>query len=229
MDAHHLPPLASNRDEVRRLSQRLYDHAMQHQDQGVLVAAQTYLGLAHYSDGRFDLAEQALTDAIERYDPVAHAHHAAEFGFDTRVWATTGRALVRWFTGHDEAARADATNAVRWAREMSHIPSLSMALLYQSLGHQARGDKARALVSTGELLGITARYGLPAFTGYAAIIRCWASGSVDEIAGATARCRRCGAWAAATARATTAPSPPRRWPPASAGTRPSNASTTACA
>jgi TOMM system kinase/cyclase fusion protein len=178
---HHV---ASNRDEVRRLSQRLYDHAMQHQDQGVLVAAQTYLGLAHYSDGRFDLAEQALTDAIERYDPVAHAHHAAEFGFDTRVWATTGRALVRWFTGHDEAARADATNAVRWAREMSHIPSLSMALLYQSLGHQARGDKARALVSTGELLGITARYGLPAFTGYAAIIRCWASGSVDEIAGA---------------------------------------------
>ena len=89
---------------------------------------------------------------------------------------------MRWFAGHDAAARADATNAVRWAREMSHIPSLSMALLYQSLGHQGRNDKARALVSTGELLGITERYGLPAFQGYAAIIRCWGMGDGDNIA-----------------------------------------------
>lgn len=176
---HHV---ASNRSEVQRLSNRLLDHATQQQDQGVFVAAQTYLGLAHYSDGYFDRAEHSLTDAIERYSPDAHAHHAADFGFDTRVWATTGRALVRWFAGHDAAARADATNAVRWAREMSHIPSLSMALLYQSLGHQARNDKARALVSTGELLGITERYGLPAFQGYAAIIRCWATGDIDSIA-----------------------------------------------
>ncbi|EJL75715.1 TOMM system kinase/cyclase fusion protein [Variovorax sp. Varisp85] len=180
---HHV---ASNRAEVQRLSQRLLDHAVQQQDQGVFVAAQTYLGLAHYSDGQFELGEQSLTDAIERYSPEAHAHHAADFGFDTRVWATTGRALVRWFAGHDAAARTDAANAVRWAREMSHIPSLSMALLYQSLGHQARNDKARALVSTGELLGITARYGLPAFQGYAEIIRCWATGDVDSIAQADA-------------------------------------------
>ncbi|UVH59185.1 TOMM system kinase/cyclase fusion protein [Variovorax paradoxus] len=176
---HHV---ASNRAEVQQLSNRLLDHATQQQDEGVFVAAQTYLGLAHYSDGYFERAEQSLTDGIERYSPEAHAHHAAYFGFDTRVWATTGRALVRWFAGHDAAARADATNAVRWAREMSHIPSLSMALLYQSLGHQGRNDKARALVSTGELLGITERYGLPAFQGYAAIIRCWATGDVDNIA-----------------------------------------------
>jgi len=180
---HHV---ASNRAEVQQLSNRLLDQAVQQQDQGVFVAAQTYLGLAHYSDGDFERAEQSLTDAVERYNPEAHAHHAADFGFDTRVWATTGRALVRWFAGHDVAARADATNAVRWAREMSHIPSLSMALLYQSLGHQGRNDKARALVSTGELLGITQRYGLPAFQGYAEIIRCWATGDVDNIAAADA-------------------------------------------
>ena len=176
---HHV---ASNRDEVRRLSHRLLDHARQQEDKGVYVAAQTYLGLAHYSDGRFAVAEVALSDAIDCYSPEAHAHHAAEFGFDTRVWATTGRSLVRWFAGHDEAARADAAQAVQWAREMSHIPSLSMALLYQSLGHQARGDRAAALASTTELLDITARYGLPAFQGYADIIRCWSTGELADIA-----------------------------------------------
>jgi TOMM system kinase/cyclase fusion protein len=176
---HHV---ASNRDEVRRLSHRLLGHARHQQDEGVLVAGQTYLGLAHYSDGRFAMAERALTDAVERYDPEAHAHHAADFGFDTRVWATTGRSLVRWFAGHDKAAAIDAAQAVQWAREMSHIPSLSMALLYQSLGHQARGDKAGALASTTELLDITARYGLPAFQGYADIIRCWSTGDPQDIA-----------------------------------------------
>ena len=170
---HHV---ASNREEVRQLSHRLLEQAVRQQDTGVLVAAQTYLGLAHYSDGRFEQAEEALTDAITRYDPVAHAHHAAEFGFDTRVWATCGRALVRWFAGFDQAALADANDAVRLAHEVSHIPSLSMALLYQALVHQARGDKESALATTGELLDITARYGLPAFSGYADIIRCWALG-----------------------------------------------------
>lgn len=180
---HHV---ASNRDEVRRLSHRLLGHARHQQDQGVLVAGQTYLGLAHYSDGRFAMAERELTDAIERYDPEAHAHHAADFGFDTRVWATTGRSLVRWFTGHGKASSADAAQAVQWARDMSHIPSLSMALLYQSLGHQARGDKEAALASTTELLDITARFGLPAFQGYADIIRCWSTGEVQHIAQADA-------------------------------------------
>ncbi|WP_416820754.1 hypothetical protein [Delftia tsuruhatensis] len=65
---------------------------------------------------------------------------------------------------------------MRLAHEVSHIPSLSMALLYQGLVHQARGDRASALATTGELLDITARYGLPAFSGYADIIRCWALG-----------------------------------------------------
>lgn len=180
---HHV---ASHREEVRRLSHRLLGHARRERDRGVLVAAQTYLGLAHYSDGRFAVAERTLGDAIESYEPEAHAHHAADFGFDTRVWATTGRSLVRWFSGCDRAARDDAAQAVQWAREMAHVPSLSMALLYQSLGHQARGDREAARASTAELLDICARYGLPAFEGYAAIIRCWASGDPADIAQADA-------------------------------------------
>ncbi|MET1537409.1 hypothetical protein, partial [Burkholderia sola] len=62
---------------------------------------------------------------------------------------------MRWFSGFDQAALADADNAVRLAHEVPHIPSLSMALLYQALVHQARGDKESALATTGELLDIT--------------------------------------------------------------------------
>jgi TOMM system kinase/cyclase fusion protein len=126
-------------------------------------------------DGEFDAAEQRLTEAIERYDAEAHAHHARQLGFDTRVWACAGRALVRWFAGHEESW-ADADQAVAWGRELGHIPSLSMAMLYRGLGLQARGAHDGARQAMEELLALCARYGLPAFEGYARIIRCWAAG-----------------------------------------------------
>lgn len=172
---HHV---ASNRAEVRKLSSRLMELAQSRRDESVLVAACTYVGLARYSDGDFTAAERALSEAIERYEPRAHAQHARQLGFDTRVWASSGRALVRWFAGHDGAA-ADAAQAVEWAREIGHAPSLSMALLYQGLGFQAAGDRGNALRTMDELLEIGARLGLPAFQGYARIIRCWATGDIE--------------------------------------------------
>jgi tetratricopeptide (TPR) repeat protein len=156
--------------------------AQRRQDESVLVAACTYTGLAHYSDGRFTEAEQMLSEAIERYRPAAHAHHAGELGFDTRVWACSGRALVRWFAGH-AGADADAAQAVEWAREIGHVPSLGMALLYQSKGLLARDDRDGVLRTTGELLELAARHGLPAFAGYGGIVRFWAEGDVAQADG----------------------------------------------
>jgi TOMM system kinase/cyclase fusion protein len=190
---HHV---ASNRAEVRQLSERLRLIGEEARDQNVLIAAHTYIGLAHYSDGEFDDAERLLSMAIDAYRPDAHAHHAAYFGFDTRVWAAAGRALVRWFAGRDEDAERDALQSIAWARGLEHIPSLCMALLYWGLGKQARGDKQGALEVVTELLSITKRYGLPAFEGYAEVIRSWASDQVevaDAVMGVLSQmgCRYC--------------------------------------
>ncbi|MFT3856940.1 MAG: TOMM system kinase/cyclase fusion protein [Aquabacterium sp.] len=173
---HHV---ASNRAEVRQLSERLRALGEEMHDENVLIAAHTYIGLAHYSDGQFDEAERLLSLAIDAYRPQVHAHHAAYFGFDTRVWAAAGRALVRWFTGRDADSEQDALQSIAWARELEHIPSLCMALLYWGLGKQARGDKAGAQAVMTELLSITKRYGLPAFEGYAEVIRAWANSQVE--------------------------------------------------
>ena len=173
---HHV---ANNRAEVRRLSERLRQIGEAQRDENVLIAAHTYLGLARYSDGEFDAAERMLSKAIDAYRPEAHAHHAAYFGFDTRVWAAAGRALVRWFTGRADDSKKDALQAIAWARELEHIPSLCMALLYWGLGEQARGDKQGTLDVVTELLSITRRYGLPAFEAYAEVIRAWATGQVE--------------------------------------------------
>jgi TOMM system kinase/cyclase fusion protein len=178
---HHV---ASNRAETMRLSRRLKALAERMEDSGVQVAALTWIGLAHFSEGDFEASDAALSAAIAQHCTQAHAQHAAYFGFDTLMWAKAARALVRWGTGYDQAAQQDADDAVARARHIAHVPSMGIALLYQALGYQGRGDKPRALAVVNELIDLASRYGLPAFMGYAVIIRAWATDDVAVADGA---------------------------------------------
>lgn len=178
---HHV---ASDRSEVMRLSLQLDDWAKSRNDRSVQVAAHTWIGLAHYSEGRFDQAEDALSLAVQLHDPQAHAHHASRFGFDTLAWAKAARALVRWAAGYDALAEEDASAAVARGRELGHAPSLGIALLYQGLSELGRQRHDRALAAVEELIDLANQYGLPAFMGYAQIIRCWAKGEVTHADGA---------------------------------------------
>lgn len=178
---HHV---ASHRAEVMRLCLQLEAVALQQKDDDLLVAARMWLGLAHFSDGRNAEAEEQLSEAIDGYRPERHASHAASFGFDTWVWAKAGRALVRWAAGYDEAARCDAQESVDYARQTAHLPSLGMALLYQALGLQGRGDKDGARSVTEELVALALRHGLPAYLGYSEIILAWANDDVARADGA---------------------------------------------
>ncbi len=172
---HHV---ASHRAEVMRLALQLEELARQRGDAGILVAACTWIGLAHYSEGRFDAAEQYLSEAVDERHGDFSRHHPAQFGFDTVAWALAARALVRWGAGHDALAREDAERAVERARALAHIPSIGITLLYQALGYLGRKDAPRAGQVVEELIELSGRYGLPAFRGYAEVIRGWVSGEL---------------------------------------------------
>lgn len=168
--------VASARGEVMRLAQELEKLALEAPEE--TVAAQLWLGLAHFSEGHFDQAERALGRALAAHTDALHAHHAADFGFDTRVWALATRGLVRWGRGEDQAALTDSLEAVARARQIDHIPSLGIALLYLALAYQGRDEAAHARSTCDELLTLAHQYGLPAFIGYAFIIRCWSTGEL---------------------------------------------------
>ncbi len=175
---HHV---ASHRAEVMRLSLQLEELARRQGDAGILVAACTWIGLAFYSEGRFEEAERYLSEAIDERHADASKHHAAQLGFDTVSWALAARSLVRWGAGHDALANEDGVRAVERARALAHIPSMGITMLYQALGYLGRQDVERARQVVDELIELSGRYGLPAFRGYAEVIRCWV---VGDLAGA---------------------------------------------
>ncbi|MEN9984560.1 MAG: hypothetical protein RI925_62 [Pseudomonadota bacterium] len=174
---HHV---ASNRAEVMQLAQAMLLQAQITDDSHAHVSAKLWLGLAHYSEGWFDDAERELSAAIAQHDSVLHAEHAARFGLDTLVWSYATRALVRWGQGYGQPACDDAHVAVAHARQLAHVPSLGIALLYLALFDQGRNDAVATQAVCEELIELAQRYGLPAFLGYAQIIRSWTVGEVAE-------------------------------------------------
>ncbi|HEY0990539.1 MAG TPA: hypothetical protein VGD80_25980, partial [Kofleriaceae bacterium] len=74
---------------------------------------------------------------------------------------------------------ARVASAIAWARELGHVPSIALGLLYGCTIHQRAGDRSAVAAMAGEILALSARYGLPAYEGYAATLHAWATGD-DE-------------------------------------------------
>jgi TOMM system kinase/cyclase fusion protein len=168
---HHV---AGHRSTVRTLTAQLFGLAEQSNDQGLLVACNTMHGIALWIDGRHQPAVLALQQVLHDYDPAQHAHHGYVLGLDSRVWAMAGLGSINWFMQLDDAASFDqARAAVAYARELNHIPSLGVALMYQAFNYQYADDRENALAVSGELLALARQYGLPAVEAYAAIVHAW--------------------------------------------------------
>lgn len=174
---HHV---ASNRAEARRCAREAVELAEAAKDPGLESAALTLLGITLHADGSSNEAISALERAIDLYDPKLHSEHARNFGLDSLVLAKTLLAHFRWHHGDAELGFQLIAEALAWARELRHIPSLAIGLLYGSHVYQFAGDKPTVARMTGEILGLAGQFGLPAFQGYAAILHGWATG--DESA-----------------------------------------------
>ncbi|MDP8999059.1 MAG: AAA family ATPase, partial [Myxococcota bacterium] len=169
---HHT---ASNRLAAHEVAEQLVAAADASGDRGLRAAAATLLGIALHPGGNISGARRALEHAIELYDPELHRNQGAQMGLDSLVLAKTLLAHLQWFSGDSAAAFTLVTTALDWARDIGHVPSIAIGLLYGCQVFQFAGDKANAGRMAEEILMLAQKYGLPAYEGYAAIIHAWAT------------------------------------------------------
>ena len=173
---HHM---AGHRVIVRDLTRQLIDLAPQSGDQGLSVAAHTIFGVASWIDGRYAEAAHALEYVMRHYDAERDANHCYVFGVDSRIWAISSMASVRWFQDLDDTvAFAHAHQAVAHARHINHIPAIGVSLTHLALVHQYDGDRDSVIDVCNQLLEFAQKYGFPAFEAYAYIIRGWADSNL---------------------------------------------------
>jgi len=174
---HHV---ASNRRTARQIAEELVASTAHAADPGIRAAAATFHGLALFFDGDHADATRDLERAIELYDPDLHRDHGPRFGLDSLVMAKSFMAMLYWFSGDTAGAIELVTSAVAWAREVDHVPSIALGLLYAGFVYQLDGDRRTTAAMTEEILALSGKYGLPAYEGYAATLHDWATGDTQR-------------------------------------------------
>jgi TOMM system kinase/cyclase fusion protein len=191
-DAHgerwHLPArwalmtyhyVAGNRGELEALAYETARISEQLGDEGLRPAALTFVGLVDHGAGRYAKAEAMFSECQRLYCRSAHRDHGSRFGLDSLAWSLATLALVRWFRGDASGAYAASNEAIAWARELDHVPTLGIVLLYAAnLYHYARNRELVARTCE-ELIGLDAQYGYPAYAAYGNILKAWALGDAE--------------------------------------------------
>lgn len=168
---HHC---AGQRQAARGVMPRLFALARHAGDGAMLLACHAFDGVTLWVDGDYLPARKALQQVLDHVPLAGDAQHVDIAGLDARVWAMAGMSCLNWFMLDDEeAAFAQARAAVDYARELNHMPSLGVALMYQAYNYHYAGDRDNVMRVAGDMLDLAQRYGLPAIEGYGAILYAW--------------------------------------------------------
>ena len=173
--------VASERAACRQVADELVAFADRIEDPSLQCVAATAKGVGFHAEGLFLDAETWFDKALALYDPARDWQQGSVFGMDCRVWAMGQLAWVQWGMGRTTRAFQLANEAIAWAREIRHVPSLGIGLLYLGQIQHMNGDKPAVRRTTGELLAASKTYGLPAFEGYGAALASWAAGDLQGV------------------------------------------------
>jgi class 3 adenylate cyclase/predicted ATPase len=109
--------------------------------------------------GDFAKARLHLDQALALYDPIEHRPLAARFGTDAAVSVLFYRSMALWSLGYPDAALADASRAVKDAREIGQASTLMAALAVPSITHILCGKYADATALLDEAVALAEEKG----------------------------------------------------------------------
>jgi tetratricopeptide (TPR) repeat protein len=175
--------VASERQAAQRVVDELWDYADSFADAAMKGIAATARGVNLHAGGNFVESAVWLERALALYDPVRDRNQGLLIGMDCRVWATALMAQAEFNFGRTARGLQLGQEAIDWARQIRHMPSLALAILYLSQIYQLCGDREAVRLRIDELLQTAKTYGLPAFEGYGATVAAWVGGDSASVQG----------------------------------------------
>jgi predicted ATPase len=142
--------VAFNGDAMRDLAAQFLALAQKRRTIVPLMMAHRHMGLSLMMTGNIAECRTHLDQAIALYDPAEHRSLATRFSQDAGVTALFYRSWALWFLGHPDAARSDAANALRNAREIGQAATLMFALAHAAVLYAATVEQARELVALAD-------------------------------------------------------------------------------
>lgn len=141
-------------------------------------------GFYHFTDGDRTKAIENLNAAIDFYDAETNKAHQQLFGFDVGVFAKA--TVARAYADQDKQEKALywSHRAVEEAKNLDHIPSIGISLMYKGLVQQHYQNKSETMQAAQELIDIAEKYHLPIYLGFGQMLYDWSvndTSRADEI------------------------------------------------
>jgi adenylate cyclase len=158
---------------VRELAEQLLVLAQRLQDPVHLIEAHRALGNTLFWLGEFAPARGHLEQGIALYDFQQHRSLAFLYGTDPAVICLSYAATALWLLGYPDQARRRSAEALTLAQELSHSPSLAVALVWAATLHQSCRDVPLVQERAEALMGLAAEQGFQFWLAVGTVQRDW--------------------------------------------------------
>ncbi|MEZ5935806.1 MAG: AAA family ATPase [Alphaproteobacteria bacterium] len=160
--------------EALDVGERLFGIASAIDDEDLLLEAHVLLGVTHFTRGTVVEARHHCETALRLYHPERHRRHAAIYGQEPGMAATTFLAISLWWLGEEVQALQRADEALDLAERSEHPFSLAFCLSILARMHMLRGDAAAALRFAERAEHLSEQQLFPVWGATAAIVGGWA-------------------------------------------------------
>jgi predicted ATPase len=124
--------------------------------------------------GNFGEARRHLEESLALYDPERGRAKAARFGYDTYTMCQALLGVILWDQGFPDEALRHAEEAIVGGRAAAHPFSEALALSFQAMLHQSRGEATLCLDRANAALALATEQGLRLLAGSAMALVGWA-------------------------------------------------------
>jgi class 3 adenylate cyclase/predicted ATPase len=131
-------------DVARELAAQFLTLAEQEDSSAPKMIGHRLMGMSFLHVGELAEGRVHLDRAIGLYDAAEHRRLATRFGHDSGVSILCFRSMALWLLGYPEAARKDAEEAVKQAREIGQAATSMYALVITPFTYLHCGDYATA-------------------------------------------------------------------------------------
>ena len=124
---------------MQEVAQRLLQIAQDTANGAFLVEAYCQLGITAYWYGEFSQARGYFEQCLQRYDPEHDGSLGITSGGEVRAMSLSRLAVVLWCLGFPDQGQQCSEEALRWASQLSHLFSYTVALWFATAFRLAVG------------------------------------------------------------------------------------------
>jgi tetratricopeptide (TPR) repeat protein len=173
-------------DETRQLANQCLALAQEAGARGKLTEGQRAVGQTLLFSGDFVGSRAHFDAAVALFDPV-DAKQASRYGGDHWSTALAARAATLWALGYPEAAEADISLRLLFARKFGHTLTLANNLMFAAWTHFCCGRVATAKEEADQTVALADEKGEPFYKAFGLLMQALTSSAEDKAERAVAR------------------------------------------